>query len=133
MYDLKTVGPTPANLASIKMFSGVIVPLVQLAEAIVSAGGGHQLQGLSFKDCAIRGPAVLIPGERTRFENCNMGDVAGDVRNLFLKAAGPRIAGGILANECRFDGCLFVGVGFAGDDAFVEGFVRELSAPKLNP
>ncbi|OYW38830.1 MAG: hypothetical protein B7Z42_07285 [Brevundimonas sp. 12-68-7] len=56
-----------------------------------------------------------------------MGDTSGDVRNLFLRAAGPMMAGCIALPGCSFEGCLFMGVGFAGNDAFVDGFTALLT------
>ena len=37
------------------------------------------------------------------------------------------ITGGIPVNGCTFQGCIFIGVGFAGDDRFVDRFVAQLT------
>ena len=129
MFDINATGPVPTDLATRTEFSKVLVPLHQLLDAVVE-NGGQSIEGYRFTDCVIRGPAVIIPGAQTQFVNSNLGDVAGNVRNLFLRAAGPMIMGAIGVNRCVFDGCLFVGIGFAGDDAFVDNFSAQLSPAK---
>jgi len=124
MYDLNATGPTPADLAVRMEFEKVVVPLYELVTGAEKAG--LRIDGRRFVDCVIHGPCVIIPNADTRFENCNLGDVAGDVRNLFLRPAGPMIIGGLQVNNCVFDGCIFLGVGFTGDDRFVEQFIASL-------
>lgn len=125
MFDLEKTGPVPDNLGTRTEFEKVRIPLVHLVEAIEAAG--QSLAGRRFVDCVIHGPGVVIAQTATRFEHCNLGDVAGDVRNLFLRAAGPKIIGAIPLGDSVFEGCIFVGVGFAGDDAFVDSFVASLT------
>lgn len=125
MYDLNTIGGVPDDLGTRLVFENVRVSMLQLVEA--AAAAGRTLSGLTFIDCVIHGPCVIVPGGQTRFDDCNMGNDTGDVRNLFLRAAGTAIIGALFVNDCRFDGCLFLGVGFAGDDAFVDAFVDQLS------
>lgn len=125
MPDLNTIGPVPGDLGVRTHFEKVRVPLVHLIEAIDAAGG--TLRGRRFVECVIHGPCVVIPGAETRFEHCNLGDVAGDLRNLFLRAAGPLIIGGIPLHDSVFEGCIFMGVGIAGDDAFVDRFIETLT------
>ena len=40
------------------------------------------------------------------------------------------IVGGVPLNDCVFEGCLFIGVGFAGDDAFVDAFIAKMIPKK---
>ena len=124
MYDLNATGPTPADLGTRTEFHKVLVPLTTLAEA--AGKSGRTLDGRRFVDCVIHGPCVLVPGSDTRFEHSSLGETHGDVRNLFLRAVGPLITGCIPVNGCVFEGCIFIGVGFAGNDAFVENFVSTL-------
>lgn len=125
MYDLATVGPPPENLATRVVFEKVRVPLWRLAEAAYASG--LAVSDRQFIDCVITGPCIVCPTTDTRFSNCNMGDRTGDARNLFLRAAGPMIVGGIPLPGCSFEGCLFIGIGFAGPDAFVDGFIAQLT------
>lgn len=125
MYDLNTIGGVPADLGSGTTFRNARIPLLQLIEAL--AAGGRSLNGLTFVDCVIQGPCVIVPAGQTRFDDCNMGNDTGDVRNLFLRAAGPSIIGAVMVTDCAFQGCLLLGVGFAGDDAFVDAFIDQLT------
>lgn len=127
MYDLNTIGPVPADLTQDR-FQNVRIPMLELV--VARAAAGLPLSGLTFTDCVVQGPSVIVPGGQTRFDDCNMGNDTDDVRNLFLRAAGTGIIGALLLNDCRFDGCLLLGIGFAGDDAFVDAFLEQLTPPK---
>ena len=129
MYDLNNTGPVPTDLGTRTEFNKVLVPLVQVFDATMVAGTAG-INGRRFVDCIIRGPAVILPNPGTRFIDSNLGDVSGDVRNLFLKAAGPKIIGGVPVNDCIFEGCLFFAVGFAGDEDFVNAFAKSLTPGK---
>ncbi|MDY6924483.1 MAG: hypothetical protein SWI22_11055 [Pseudomonadota bacterium] len=129
MYDVKNTGPIPTDLATRAEFRKEMIPLGQLFDAAMETGQVG-IVGRRFVDCIIRGPAILLPNGGTQFVDCNLGDVAGDVRNLFLKATGPKIIGGMPVDDCLFQGCLFFAVGLAGNDAFVEGFAASLGAPR---
>ena len=101
--------------------------LIDLPRLIMDArDAGKTLQGRRFVDCVIRGPAILIPYGDTQFVRSNLGDVVGDVRNLFLRASGPMIIGATAIQGCIFEGCLFVDVGFAGTAQFIEDFISHL-------
>lgn len=129
MFDVNNTGPVPVDLATRTEFSKVEVPIHLLVDTVLQNGGAG-IEGHRFVDCVVRGPAILIPGPSTRFLHCNFGDVAGDVRNLFLRAAGPKIIGAVPVDRCVFEGCLFLGVGLAGDDVFVDQFASVLNTPK---
>ena len=126
MFDFNNTGPAPADLATRRVFEKVRVPLVRLAETLDA--NGETLRGRRFVDCIIEGPAVAIQTDETRIHNCNLGDVGGDVRNLFLRTTGPMVIGGISLNDCVFEGCLFMGVGFAGTDEYVESMLKLLQS-----
>lgn len=128
MYDLSKIGGVPDDLGTRLVFENERVPMLRLVEA--RAAAGLPLSGLSFIDCVVQGPCVIVPGGETRFDDCNMGNDTDDVRNLFLRAAGTAIIGALFLNDCRFDGCLLLGIGFAGDDAFVDSFLAQLTPKK---
>lgn len=129
MYDLEKTGPAPDDMGERMVFERVQVPLWQL---IQEAGAvGKSLSGRRFIDCVIVGPCVAGPSSDTRFENCSLGDAQGDIRNLFLRAAGPLMVGVLNIDGCHFQGCIFIGVGFAGDEKFVDGFIEGLSGRKV--
>ncbi|MES2860888.1 MAG: hypothetical protein V4701_05415 [Pseudomonadota bacterium] len=125
MYDLASTANPPEDIGTRRDLTGVRLSLSRLVEAAEAAR--TPLGGRRFTDCVIHGPAILVASPSTRFLNCNMGDTFGDTRNLFLRAAGPLIVGGVFMPDSQFEGCLFVGVGFAGDDAFVDAFVASLT------
>ncbi|WP_309627253.1 hypothetical protein [Brevundimonas sp.] len=128
MYDLDNTDPVPHDLGTRLVFEKERIPLAQLVDALEAAG--QTLTGRRFVDCVIHGPCVVMPATETKFDNCNLGDVAGDVRNLFLRSAGPMVIGAIPLNDSHFDGCIFMGVGFAGHDDFVNAFIDILTPTK---
>lgn len=121
MYDVDTVKPTPDDLGTRKAFHGVVVSIPALIEAATAAR--TPIEGRSFTDCVILGPAILSPGVGTRLNNCNFGDVYGDPKNLLVKAAGDRVIGALAVAGCVFEGCLLNGVGLAGDETFIANFL----------
>ena len=127
MFDPNTLTPLPDDAVDRTEFRNVLVPLAGLTGLLMEAGRKPELNGVRFVDCAIRGPVVILPSPDTQFKDCNLGNVHGDVSNLFLRAAGPMVTGAILLQGCLFENCVFLGVGFAGDNAFVDAFVAELS------
>lgn len=128
MFDSSTFPPVPDDLGQRSVYENVRIPLVRLFEAHEVAD--RPLTGLRFVDCLIDGPASVIMSPQTRLTNCNLGDVAGDVRNLFLRAHGPMIIGGIPLNDLVFEGCLFQRVAFVGDETFIQQMIDKLTPPK---
>ena len=89
--------------------------------------GISNIEGRTFIDCLIEGPAVLLPLSGCNFDGCNMGDAHGDPRNLRLSPAGPqRVTGTIPIKDCKFIRCRFLGVGFTGPQSFLDGMVAGL-------
>ncbi len=127
MSDTEKVAASSEDLGVRTTFEGVLVSIPALIEA--ASASGVAIEGRSFVDCILVGPAVLIPTAETRFGNCNFGDVEGDVRNLFLSAAGTRIIGGLSVAGCVFERCLFHGVGLVGDEAVIAAFVTTVVVP----
>ncbi|WGM32402.1 hypothetical protein [Brevundimonas sp. NIBR11] len=127
MFDLNKTGPVPADLVTPLVFENVRIPIADLALALDATGG---LRGRRFVDCVITGPAVVVQADHGLLHNCNLGDASGDVRNLFLRAAGPMLVGCVALNDCVFEGCLFIGIGFAGTDGYVDAMVKSLSPAK---
>jgi len=128
MFDINNIQPTPTDMATRREFTGCLVPLPLLIEAANDINQG--IAGRVFKDCVVRGPAVIVPNRGTQIKDCDLGDVGGDPRNLFLIPAGPMTMGSISVADCVFDGCLFSGVAMAGDAEFVEAFIARLVSQK---
>ena len=76
-------------------------------------GGQTFIDGKTFTECLIEGPAVMAIMNGTTFDGCNMG-VAKNPRTLLLDPRGDMIAGAIGMSNCRFVRCRFVQVGFTG-------------------
>lgn len=81
--------------------------------------GSILIQGKTFTDCLIEGPAIILPAGGVTFSNCDVDDDNGDVRNLLLKPMGRSVFGAVGLRDCRFVGCRFRYVGFTGNDEFL--------------
>lgn len=108
----QAMGPGP-------VYRGIELWLPLLLHETVLAGGSV-IEGKTFIDCRIHGPAVLIPVSGCAFDGCNLGDSHGDMRNLLLKPMGPsKIVGGIAMKDCRFERCDFLAIGYSGTPEFL--------------
>ncbi len=110
-------------------FEKEAVWLPQLAVQHWNAGQMF-IEGKTFTDCVIEGPAVMAVMNGTSFDNCAMGTTT-DVRNLLYRPLSTtKLAGVIGVSDCRFLRCRFVQVGFTGSDDMLEqlqGGVKPLS------
>ena len=88
--------------------------------------GVHVIEGRTFTECQIDGPAVMMPVGGVQFNGCAMG-LTSDPITLVLKPMGSHAAGVIAVKDCKFERCRFNGIGFAGDDAFIETFKTIMS------
>ncbi len=104
----------PLNLAknlNLSTFENVDINLYDLYTA-------HQAQGAVvgriFTGCRFQGPAIVLIGPGTTFEETNFGDPRGDMQNLLLRPMGSKALGTVPMHDCRFIGCEFYNVGFTG-------------------
>lgn len=82
--------------------------------------GQMAIDGKTFTDCVIEGPAVMAVMAGTMFDNCAMGTTS-DVRNLLYRPLSTtKLAGVVGVANCRFVRCRFVQVGFTGSDDLLE-------------
>lgn len=87
----------------------------------IAQTGVFSLDGKTFINCRLNGPAVIVPVFGCQFNNCNMGAPEGDMRNLMFQPLGPtRITGAIAFRDCVFEGCEFIGIGYTGVPEFLE-------------
>lgn len=77
--------------------------------------GQMAIDGKTFTDCVIEGPAVMAVMNGTHFDSCAMG-VATDIKTLLLKPLGHKMTGVVGMSNCKFVRCQFVQVGFTGSD-----------------
>lgn len=87
--------------------------------------GQTTIDGRTFTDCLIEGPAVMAVMDGCEFEGCNLG-VSANPRSLLLKPLGDKIAGAIGLSNCRFVRCRFVQVGFTGADSLLDQMESDL-------
>jgi len=96
--------------------------LPQLIAQTISAGQGL-IEGKTFIDCRLEGPAVMMPVGACEFDACDMGYSGGDVRNLMLAPVGAeKVIGAIAFRDCTFRRCKFFAVGFTGSPTFLKNF-----------
>ena len=92
-----------------------------IAEAM--SGGLNLIEGKTFIDCRIEGPAVFLAAGGCDFDACDMGWSGGDIRNLLLAPVGPeKVIGAIAFRNCTFRRCNFFAVGFTGAPEFLQNF-----------
>ena len=96
--------------------------LPQLIAQTIRAGQGL-IEGKTFIDCRLEGPAVIMPVGACEFDACDMGYSGGDVRNLLLAPVGAEKVIGVIAfRNCTFRRCNFFAVGFTGSPEFLKNF-----------
>jgi hypothetical protein len=83
------------------------------------------LARVTFENCEIIGPAVLMP------RNCDFRGCQFDgPRILWTIEPGRYYIGAIAVDECLFDRCRFRRVGLAGIDDFVRMMTEQLTRPE---
>jgi hypothetical protein len=110
------------------VFEDVDVPLHQVVAASLKRGVSR-IQGRTFRGCRLVGPAVVMPGPGTSFDEVNFGDAHGDVRNLVFKPMGEFAVGVIVLENCVIEGCEFTECGFTGSDGFLKSILSLTPEP----
>lgn len=85
------------------------------------------IEGKTFTECVIEGPAILATTGGVEFDGCNMG-LTDDVRSLMYRSLGDRVVGAVAFSRTRFVRCHFVGVGFTGSQPFLDQMEKTLTA-----
>jgi hypothetical protein len=99
--------------------------LFDVLRAVANRGQGLVINNATFENCQIDGPAVLLPLNNCNFDDCNFNAEGGDMRNLIMRPDSPtRITGAIAMNECKFFGVDFFGVGFTGNQVFLDSLLQ---------
>ena len=86
------------------------------------------LSGVTFENCEIFGPAVLMP-RNSEFRGCEFDGP----RILWTIEPGRYYIGAIAVDECLFDRCRFRRVGLAGIEDFVGVMTAQLTGPEAQP
>lgn len=101
--------------------------LFDLYRASMQGGGGAVLEGKTFTDCRIEGPAVMLVLEDVHFDGVNFGPIGGDMRNLlFRPMSGQMAIGAIPVRNCTFLNCQFHGLGITGGDELLQMLVDQV-------
>lgn len=118
----------PAQDLGATVFEDVDLSLAQVYLAAAQRGPGA-IDGRTFRGCRIQGPAVMLVGGDTTFEDTNFGDSRGDMANMILRPAGSKVIGAIPVRGCTFIGCEFFGIGFTGAPEFLDELMKLPSGP----
>lgn len=111
------------------VYTGEQIWLPQLGAQALSSGA-VLIEGKTFENCRIEGPAVLAAMGGCQFDGCDLGFASGDVRNLLLGPVGEKITGAIFFRDCVFRRCAFFAVGFTGSPDFLKSFEGIRTGPK---
>jgi len=107
-------------------FSGATFNLFDLYRANIQAGGGVMIEGRTFTDCVIDGPALMLVLEGTHFESTNFGPTGGDMRNMLFKPMGAMGIGAIPVRNCSFTRCQFQALGITGNEALLTSLIEQV-------
>lgn len=127
MTDRPPSGPPVCQDYNVDRFEGVVLSLFEVFRANIMATRQPLIQGKTFTDCIIEGPAVLLALSGVNFDACNMGVTGDDPRSLILMPmAKNKVVGAIGMKDCVFTRCRFFAVGFTGPDAFIDRMIQVL-------
>lgn len=107
-------------------FQGGRFGLLDLYRAGMLAGGGAVIEGRTFTDCTIEGPAVMLVLENVYFDRTNFGPTGGDIRNMLFRPMGDMGIGAIPVRNCTFTNCRFLTLGITGNDQLLNMLVEQV-------
>ncbi len=108
--------------------SGGHFALFDLYRANIQAGGGAVIEGRTFSDCYIEGPAVMLVLDGNQFEGTNFGPTGGDMRAmLFRPLSGKTAIGAIPVRNCVFRNCQFHTLGITGTDDLLQMLTEQVT------
>lgn len=113
--DTRTLDPGATEI------SGGHFALFDLYRAHIQSGGGSVIEGRTFSDCYIEGPAVMLVLDGNQFEGTNFGPTGGDMRAMLFRPLSGRVAiGAIPVRNCVFRNCQFHTLGITGSDTLLQ-------------
>ena len=107
-------------------FNGGRFALVDLYLASMQAGGGAVIEGRTFTDCTIDGPALMLVLENVSFDRVNFGPTGGDMRNMLFRPLGDMGIGAIPVRNCTFTNCRFLTLGITGNDELLDMLIAQV-------
>ena len=114
---------TPWTIATdltAKTFNGQAMTLSDLYRECVR-GGQTIIEGRTFTNCRLEGPAVVAILSGVTFQTTDFGYTGGDIGRLVWRSASATgVVGAIPFRNCVFTGCSFFATGFAGPESFLQ-------------
>lgn len=107
-------------------FTGATFSLFDLYRASVQAGGGVMIEGRTFTDCVLDGPALMLVLEGVHFESTNFGPTGGDMRNMLFQPMGNVGIGAIPVRNCTFTNCRFQTLGITGNEDLLKMLIANV-------
>lgn len=107
-------------------FHGGRFGLLDLYRASMQAGGGALIEGRTFVECTIEGPAVMLVLENVFFDRTNFGPTGGDMRNMLFRPLGDMGIGAIPVRNCTFTNCRFLTLGITGNDELLDMLIAQV-------
>ncbi|MBF0665863.1 MAG: hypothetical protein IR159_10050 [Brevundimonas sp.] len=108
--------------------SGGHFALFDLYRANIQSGAGAIIEGRTFTDCFIEGPAVMLALEGVHFESVNFGPTGGDLRNMLFRPMSQQMAiGAIPVRNCTFRNCQFHTLGITGGEGLLTMLVDQVT------
>lgn len=108
-------------------FRGGRFHLGDLHRASIQAGGGAVIEGRSFVDCTIEGPALMLVLENVAFDRVNFGPTGGDMRNMLFRPLGDMGIGAVPVRNCNFTNCRFLTLGITGNDQLLDMLIAQVT------
>lgn len=121
MTDQPSSSPSPRAMDPLAItFTGATFALFDLYRASVQAGGGVMIEGRTFTDCVLEGPALMLVLEGVQFQSTNFGPTGGDIRNMLFEPMGNVGIGAIPVRNCTFNNCRFNTLGITGNEDLLQ-------------
>ncbi len=125
LTNRKAAARTLATDYKQKTFKDKNLLLFEVFRANLEQTGEVTVKGVSFINCQIEGPAVMLPLSGCKFDDCNFGITHGDMRTLILyPASTERVTGAVPMLDCVFEAVDFFSVGFTGQKPFLDSMLE---------
>ncbi len=116
---IQIAGWTLADNLEGNHFENVALSLVDLHRTRLRRNE-NILTGVTFIGCRIEGPAIMLVVSGCKFDTVSFGATKGMDTLVLRPASKTGVVGAIPVKDCTFKGCEMFGVGFTGDESFLE-------------
>lgn len=129
MSEMTNTQWTLATNLTAKSFDNVAISVFDMYRETLRTGVRF-IEGRTFTNCRIEGPAVVAVLGGVHFDSTDFGYTAGDVgRLVFRSASTTGMVGVIPFKDCSFKGCNFFAVGFTGPEEFLQQILALQTQP----